>query len=122
VADPLLVGGIDIEQALTSGLGVATTGPLVQLQVDGAHPGDILAEANGDSDVVATVTLLGAHDVDHLALVGTGGEVLFEWDLVWGDQVTLATTVRTSTWLIAVAWNDGGTAFAATGPVWVGQP
>lgn len=110
----------DVLQSFHAGRSVATTGPWLSLEVDGA-PISEEVDPESTAPYAAIVELRGGLDVDHLALIGTGGTVWGSWPV--DEEVELfGQLVDPGRWLIAVAWDDEGTAFAATGPVWVEPP
>jgi hypothetical protein len=113
------------QEAIRAGRTLATSGPWVELVVDGRGPGDVVeTEVGTVLPVRIACTGLG---VDSLQLVGPDG-VLADSD---GSAVTTTVAVTSSTWLCAVARGPahpsvpGAPVFAHTSPVHVevlGQP
>ena len=118
VTDPDLLGAEDVEQQLTAGRTVGTTGPLLLLQFAGSLPGDRTAESLVGLQAFTEISLLGGRDLDHLALIGSGGQILAEWTPS-GDTFDVAGVVQPGRWLVAAAWDDLGTSFAVTAPIWI---
>lgn len=117
VANPSALAAEDFEQAFTAGRSVATTGPLLLLSVGDAEPGDV-----APTDLVRLVhgELGAARDVDHVAVLGDGGTVLWQHELDGTDDVfAFDALVPPGRWLALAAWDDAGTAFAITAPLWV---
>ncbi len=119
--------------SVKQGRGVATNGPLIQLKVGEASPGDTL-ERSAPGPLKYQATLRANFPVDHLELVWNGQVV---------KSVPIAPDGRTadasgeiaapsSGWLLLRAWNDGPHddvldiyPFATTSPLYVrvaGQP
>jgi len=118
VTDPDVLGAEDVEQQLTAGRTIGTTGPLLLLQFAGNLPGDQVAESLVGLQGFTEITLLGGRDLDHLALIGSGGQILAEWTPT-GDTFAVTSVVQPGRWVLAAAWDDLGTSFAVTAPVWI---
>jgi hypothetical protein len=131
VQDPLLVGAEDIEQELVRGDVVASTGPWLQLLVDGVRPGEEAPEPQdtGGADTgwvphalklrrTVSISLRNAERADHLALVTDGGQ-LAALPLV-PDQVL--ERELDGSWVAAAVWSDDGQEWAVTGVVWLTPP
>lgn len=122
VDDPARVAEVDVEDGLVRGRVVATTGPLIELDVGGAGPGDVVRVPTLRRAVPVRVRVGSeAGRFDHVAVIGDGGVEIARWD----DVVTpfeASAVARLDHWLVAVAWDEDGDAFAATGPVWGDVP
>ena len=80
--------------------------------------GDTLTDAGHHAwQDTFTVRLRGGADLDHVALVGTGGALLAEW-VPTSDDVSWTVRVPQGNWVLAAAWDEEGTHLAATGPIW----
>ena len=121
VADRYAVGEVEVEDGLVRGRVVATTGPLIRLEVAGLGPGEVLPSPPRVEGGGWPVDLEVHGEVDRVALLGSGGRVLDAWTLdqtPWRAQTTVAPT----RWAVAVAWSDDDHHWCATGPVWLAQP
>lgn len=101
VVDRDLWGDVDVERALIRGNTVATTGPLVRLNVGGVPPGETAETLAGQIDVAGGVPERLGIVVDGVFLAADGAFVLPE----------------TAHWVVGVAWFADG--WAVTGPVWL---
>ncbi len=123
VDDPTAFAGVDVEQALTRGDVVATTGGLVTFTVDGWPPGEIVPAPSADAKLrphAARITVASAEPVFTRVLLIADGVVIATWAAA-GDSY-VATIPRGARWALAVATDDTGAAWAATGPVWLTPP
>ncbi len=114
--------------ALRAGRTFATNGPLLEFTLDGRGPGDALA-LPGPRAVEARVRLTSIVPVDHLQVVGLGGEVVAEVPL--GHEGTqadarLSLAVARSGWYLLRAFARQARfpvldlhPLATTSPVWV---
>jgi hypothetical protein len=106
-------------EAVRAGRTLATTGPWIDLGVDGRGPGDVVA-GDGATALPVAVTCTGL-GVESLQLVGPDG-VLAESD---GAPIETTVDAAASTWLAAVARGPahpsvpGSPVFAHTSPVHV---
>ena len=119
VADPQILGSEDIEQQMTAGRAIATTGPQIILQhSSGALPGDTLtASSRAPWTDTFTVRLRGGADLDHLALVASGGQILAQITPT-SDEEEWVVRVPQAGWVLAAAWDEAGEHLVATGPIW----
>jgi hypothetical protein len=116
-----------LKDALKQGRGFVSNGPLLGLEIGGAHPGDTLRLA-GPASVSYRVALRSPVPVDHLELV-QDGQVIRQFKLE-GDRRRLDASgelpVQRSGWLLLRAWNDGSDPqvldlypYATTSPVYL---
>jgi hypothetical protein len=116
--------------ALKAGRTFASNGPLLGLELDGRHPGDVLSLA-GPGKVAYRIALRSPVAVDHVELVHNG-KVVKAFTLA-GDRRRLDAEgelpVMTSGWLLLRAWNDGADPqvldiypYATTSPVYLELP
>jgi hypothetical protein len=131
VADPLAVGARDIEQELVRGDVVASTGPWLQLLVDGVRPGEEAPppQDTGGPDTgwvphelqprrTVSVSVRNVERAEHLALITDGGQLLALEMLA--DQVLERRL--DGRWVAAAAWSGDGQEWAVTGVVWLRPP
>jgi hypothetical protein len=122
--DPFAVE--EIERSLLRGATVAGTGPFLDLQVDGASPGERLT-GRQPRLVRLAVHAPPDQELEGAALI-VDGVWIQSWDLRGGmEELRFAwhQAVSTERYVMAVAWGPGdgpGQAWAATGPVWTGRP
>ncbi len=115
VPDPALFGREDVERGLLRGQVVAGTGPVIDLFVDHAAPGEVARPSLEVRKV--RVDVRGCACL-HGALIGDGRIV----GTFVPSAGPAAFDVRfRGSWLLAVAWSDDG-AWATTGPVWTNPP
>ena len=112
---------IDAERALLDRRTMATTGPFVRLRVDLEPPTDATIEPEtriAELEVHAPLWM----PVDHVALLGPGGEPVAEWSLGTAvDTQRLQTSVALDpdlAWVVAVAWSDETVPFVQEQPPW----
>jgi hypothetical protein len=116
--------------ALKAGRTFASNGPLLGLEVDGKHPGDVVSRARPET-VHYRVALRSPVKVDHLELV-QNGKVVKSFAL-GGDRRRLDAEgdlpVGTSGWVVLRAWNDGSDPevldiypYATTSPIYFELP
>ena len=111
----------DAQRALLDRRTMATTGPFVRLQIGLAPPGDPAIEpATRIAEVEVHAPLW--MPVDHVALLGPGGEPVAEWSLGTAvDTQRLQTSVALDpelAWVIAVAWSDETVRLLQEEPPW----
>jgi hypothetical protein len=127
VPDPDLLTSAEVDAALRRGAVVASTGPRLQVTIDGLAPGDLaplpsLATGDtGDTGTPAPPTVeVYVHDVsgglDELLVLGAGGEILATLPPEAGATVEVAP----ARWMVVVGLGD--TDWAVTGPIWVDPP
>lgn len=121
VPDPARVAAAEIEGALVSGAVAAGTGPLLRLWWGDREAGD--GPAAGALTAPMTAHLSGGEALTDLALIGDGGVVLAAWPLEGATTVT-AQLARPPAmrWVVAVAWDAAGAAWAASAPLWLDPP
>jgi len=120
VIDRDLYGWVDVEAGLIPGHVVATTGALLTLDVEGYRPGDVVSVDDRQPGWTVGLELLGAEDIDQLALIGSGGAIIRSWSgATRADEFLLLDDHR---WVVAMAWSTTTDDFAATGPVWINPP
>jgi hypothetical protein len=120
---------VDVERALLSGSTVATNGPRLVLEVDGAPPGSLILKrgpvrARVRVEAPRWIPLTGA------ALYGSGGRLIALWTVSDGTPRLDATAVLLpGDWVVAACWGDEANpplqpepAWAITSPVWTGRP
>lgn len=117
VPDPEVVHEVDVEGGMLLGQVCATTGPLLELEVDGAGPGDII-EPRPDrvTRQVVRVTIHGGEQLDRAVLLGPGGAILRELPVTSSSHRFQLD--EHYGWLAAAAWDSDGAEWAVTGPVW----
>ncbi len=120
VIDRDLYGWVDVEAGLIPGHVVASTGALLTLDIDGYVPGDVVSDDDRQPGWTVAVELLGAEDLDQLALIGQGGTVIRSWPgATDAEEFLLLDDYR---WVAAMAWSTTTDDFAVTGPVWINAP
>lgn len=122
VPDPLQIGAEDIEQELTRGDAVASTGPWLSLTVDGLTPGEVLP-ASSDTGLSSdlrevSISVRGADHIDHIALVTDGGALQ---ELPLQPEQTLQRSFD-GRWVALAVWSDDGLEWAVTSPIWTKLP
>ncbi len=111
---PGAAGRTDYEQPLFRGNAVASTGPVIDLAVDGLPPGEVVPEADRH---VVEVAVRGAATLTDVVLLGSAGVPVArlaprEAGETWEGPLPAG-------WLIAVATAaDDPDTWAVTGPVW----
>lgn len=119
-------GTVEYESALLAGRTVATTGPLIELRVDGEPPGALVT---GRGPRVVDLQLWAPRDLalEGLALVVDGVEIE-RWDLsgrVEPERIRLRRYVFSERYVLAWAWGPSEPPdphWAVTAPVWTGRP
>jgi TolB protein len=116
--------------ALKAGRTFASNGPLLGLELDGKHPGDVVSR-RAPGPLRYRVALRSPVAVQHLELV-ENGRVVKAFDMSGDHRVFDAAgelNVDTSAWLVLRAWNDGSDPevldiypYATTSPVYVDMP
>jgi hypothetical protein len=116
--------------ALKAGRTFASNGPLLGLEVNGKHPGDVIAGAVPEQ-AHYRVALRSPVAVDHLELV-QDGKVVKAFSLTGARRNFDAegdVPIATSGWLLLRAWNDGSDPevldiypYATTSPIYVELP
>jgi hypothetical protein len=117
---------VEYERALIAGRSVATTGPLIALEVDGQAPGSLVS---GRGPVVVDLRLWAPRDTPlaGLALIVDGVEVE-RWDLTGqleSERLAARRHVLSERYVLAFAWGPEGTpgsSWVVTAPVWTGRP
>ena len=117
---------VDVESMLLAGRTVATTGPMVELRIDGQGPGATI-EPGARPMLHLEVHAPAWIELEGAAIVSTGGEVLETFTLGPGSgrRLSVSRPLADTPWVLAVCWGPGGTAsetWAATGPIWLGRP
>jgi Tol biopolymer transport system component len=116
--------------ALKAGRTFASNGPLLGLEVDGKHPGDVVSRARQET-IHYRVALRSPVEVNHLELV-QNGKVVKSFAL-GDDRRRLDAegdlSIGTSGWLVLRAWNDGSDPevldiypYATTSPIYFELP
>ena len=116
--------------ALKAGRTFASNGPLLGLEIDGKHPGDVIARA-GPGRIHYRIALRSPVAVEHLELV-ENGKVVKAFALT-GDPREFDAEgdldVDRAGWLLLRAWNDGADPqvldiypYATTSPVYLELP
>jgi hypothetical protein len=114
--DPTRPSATELERGLLEGRGVATSGPNISLIVNNGTIGD---EVPQEDSLHIQIQLSDDAAFTHLALIGDGGTQLFRWS-PRPTQSYFQTEIQIQThWVIAVGWNESGSQWAATSPVWV---
>jgi hypothetical protein len=119
-----------IKAALKAGRTFASNGPLLGLEVDGKHPGDVISRARPQT-LHYRIALRSPVRVDHLELVQNG--TMVKSFALAGDRRSLDAEgdlpIGTSGWLILRAWNDGSNPevldiypYATTSPIYLELP
>lgn len=110
VIDPTSVAPVDVEQPLFRGHVAAGSGPLLELLVDGAPPGQVVLHQTAHT----VRWRLGAADPLDVSLIGAGGTVLAE---LTSPERELELPEG---WVIALARSPSAPeTWAVTGPVWL---
>jgi hypothetical protein len=117
---------VEYESALLAGRTVATTGPLIELFVDGQPPGALVS---GRGPRVVDLQLWAPRDqaIEGLVLVVDGVEIE-RWDLsdlVEPERLDVQRRVFSERYVLAWAWGPSGvpeSPWAVTAPVWTGRP
>ena len=119
-----------IKAALKAGRTFASNGPLVGLELDGKHPGDVVTRTTSGK-LRYRVGLRSPVAVDHLELV-QDGQVVKSFSLTGDRRIVDATgelNVRHSGWIVLRAWNDRADPqvldiypYATTSPVYIDLP
>ncbi|HHO53484.1 MAG TPA: hypothetical protein ENK18_22085 [Deltaproteobacteria bacterium] len=137
VFDPAQLGRADVEQPLFRGDLVASTGPLLELQIDGQPPGEVIGPRLDTGDTGAAPPVIEVprrydvelriqgHDgpggaITHAGLLGSGGQILLEEPLTDHQGELQRWLALPPGWACAYARSehDPG-AWAVTGPVWI---
>jgi TolB protein len=119
-----------LKAALKAGRTFASNGPLLGLEVNGKHPGNVIA-STGPGLVHFRVALRSPVAVDHLDLVQNGKSV--RSFALKGDRHNFDAEgdlpIATSGWLLLRAWNDGSDPqvldiypYATTSPIYLELP
>lgn len=119
-----------LRAALQAGRSFASNGPLLGLELGGAHPGDTLARA-GPEAIPFRIALRSPVPVDHLELIHNG-RVIQSFRLS-GDRRAFdaegALPIEEGGWLLLRAWNDGADPlvldlypYATTSPIYLELP
>ncbi len=121
---------VDVERALLEGRTVASTGPLIELTVDGQGPGSLVTGRQARS-VRLVVHAPRDQPLDGAALV-VDGDWRESWDLsdlVEEPRLEVERRVMSARYVLAVVWGPhragdpaGEGAWAITSPVWTGGP
>lgn len=106
----------DVERAVLLGQTVATTGPLLRLEVNGAGPGEI---ARRGPALRVAAEVLGGPEFKEVVLLGSGGVELAR--LVPGAPASTV-PLPASDWLIATVRDEASGAWAVTSAVWLAPP
>jgi hypothetical protein len=116
----------ELERGLLSGATVATTGPLLRLELDGLPPGETPPTRQPHT---VTLELSAPRDVElEGAALVVDGVVVEQWDLRGGREWTRLQArelVSSARYVLAVAWGPQDRAepqWAVTAPVWTGRP
>lgn len=112
----------ELQDALIRGRFIATNGPVIEIELSGAKPGDLLnpAEIPAFEDLWVRVAGKPA-TLDHLVIIGDGEELArwtidelpFEWSGLLKHRPD---------WLVAVAWAENTESWAVTAPIWLDSP
>jgi hypothetical protein len=121
VVDAGAYGETDVENGMILGAESAGTGPLLAFTWDGIAPGVPFVPPLTLVDQ-ATLSLAGRGTIDHLALVGSGGSILAELDVVADGSFAVDEPGLPGNWVLAVGWSSAGPDWAVTGPVWIDPP
>ena len=117
VADGERYGAVDVEDGLIRGRVVATTGPVLLLDVDGFGPGEVVPVRHARPLRRAiTVDARGA-GLEEVALLGRGGQILERWAV---DELPATIWTRPEGWVLAAGRSEGS--WSATGPIWLDPP
>jgi hypothetical protein len=119
-----------LNAALKAGRSFASNGPLLGLEIEGQHPGAVIARA-APGKLRYRVALRSPVAVDHLELV-QDGKVVKSFALT-GDRRNLDAegeiAAETDGWVVLRAWNDGADPhvldiypYATTSPVYLDLP
>jgi len=119
-----------LRAALQAGRSFASNGPLLGLELGGAHPGDTLRRAAPDA-LPFRIALRSPVPVDHLELIHNG-RVIQSFPLS-GDRRTFdaegVAPIEAGGWLLLRAWNDGADPlvfdlypYATTSPIYLDLP
>ena len=121
---------VAVKAALKTGRTFASNGPLLGLEVDGKHPGDVVARTR-PGEVSYRIALRSPVAVDHLELV-ENGKVVKAFALTGdrrGFDAAGEIPVNTGGWVLLRAWNDGADPevldlypYATTSPVYLDLP
>jgi hypothetical protein len=112
----------ELQDALIRGRHVATTGPGIELEVDGVGPGELLKEDEVPPFRDLWIRVVGSPEtVDHIVLIGDGEELVhwsvnqlpFEWSGLLKHRPN---------WLVAVAWSEDTETWAVSAPIWLNSP
>jgi hypothetical protein len=118
-------------EAVKQGRTLTTSGPLIELDVDGHAPGDELTLGSGGASVAVVATARSPQPIDSLELVWNGLVVASEQPKEGSREMRLATTVRLEGpgWFAArcqgpsMLWHDRPVRTAAhTSPIYVVGP
>ena len=110
---------VDLERALLRGQTVASTGPLLEVDVNNRRPGGTV-----DADELRLSWRLHADvPLDHVAVIGTGGSVLSQVRLYGrtsaSDRIQLPESER---WVVVTAWSEDESEWAVSAPIWLKAP
>jgi hypothetical protein len=119
-----------LREALKAGRTFATNGPLLGLEIEGAHPGAVV-KRSAPGTLRYRIALRSFVAVDHLELVHNG-QVIKTFDIA-GDRRSLDAegeiAVPAGGWILLRAWNDGADPlvldiypYATTSPVYLELP
>lgn len=126
--DAQAYSAVDVEARIYQGATIATTGPRIRVDIDGAGPGERVATDDMPvGEVVARIRVdtPAWAPVDRVLLHGPDGEVLARWDAAPGPTpVDLRFDVEMPEWLVVEAIGSapspltGEVPWAVSTPVW----
>jgi hypothetical protein len=112
----------ELQDALIRGQFIATTGPIIELSLGDAKPGDILESEDPFPLETLRLRLAGIPDsIDQVAIIGDGRE-LVQWTIdkmpfEWSGLIK-----QRPSWLVAAAWSESEESWVATAPIWLDPP